>query len=82
MSESTKIAIHNIGGYPNLKSVILPIVVNAEYFYDGCYTVFAEEFRGYCNNERMPDANNGKGLSHSFYHEGSYKVLLDNKDKL
>jgi hypothetical protein len=70
-----KIALRNISGYPNLKSVVLPIVVKARYFYEGCYTVYAEEFRAYLTEERMPCANAGRGLSHSFYDSSKYRVL-------
>ena len=70
-----KLAIYGIGGYPNLRGVILPIVVNAQLSYEGCYSVYAEEFRGHTTAEKMPEANQGRGLSHSFYDEDKFKVI-------
>jgi hypothetical protein len=71
-----RIALRNISGYPNLKSVVLPIVVKARYFYEGCYTVYAEEFRAYPINEHLTYANDGRGLSYSFYDSSKYKLLI------
>jgi hypothetical protein len=75
----TRIAIRNISGFDKLKNVLLPIVVNAKYFYEGCHLVYAEEFRAYVIDEKMPEANGGRGLLHSFYGEGKYKVVISEK---
>jgi hypothetical protein len=71
-----KIIIFGVSGYSGqLGNIVLPIVVNAKRAYEGAYSVFAEEFRGQITNERLPDSNDGKGLSFSFYDTGKYKVL-------
>lgn len=74
-----KIEILRTHGYSCLKDVALPITVNATEIYNGCFDVYGEEFRPYTTSERMPDANKGKGLLHSFYGEGSCRVLKENK---
>ena len=70
-----KIEILRTHGYQSLKSVALPITVSAQKAYDGCYEVYAEEFRPYGADEWKPEANDGKGLSFSFYSEGSFRVI-------
>ena len=69
-----QIEILRTHGYSCLKAVELPITVKAQKAYEGCYEVYGEEFRGHGVIDRMPEANGGKGLSHSFYSEGSFRV--------
>lgn len=74
-----KIEILSTHGYSCLKEVNLPIAVNAKEIYNGGFDAYGEEFRSHTTNERMPSANGGKGLLHSFYSEGSFRVLKENK---
>jgi len=62
-----RIAVGYIGGYPKLSCVMLPIAVNAKSMGDGHYSVLGEEFRESGFDEKMPEANNGKGLGYSVY---------------
>tara|TARA_R110000850_G_scaffold4741_2_gene20907 strand:+ start:2693 stop:2926 length:234 start_codon:yes stop_codon:yes gene_type:complete len=76
----TKIKILRTHGYSNLKSVELPITVNAQKAHESCYEVYAEEFRPYGAIEERPEANEGRGLYHSFYSEGSF-ILVSEENK-
>lgn len=75
-----QLVITSIGGYPKLNNMILPITVNAEYFYKGCYRVYAEEFRHNSKfrcAEWSREMNQGKGLSFSFFDENNYHLLTN-----
>jgi len=72
---SQRIVITSIGGFKQLKNLTLPITVNAEEIYKGCYRVFAVEFRAFLTGEFMSAASNGKGLAYSFCDVDNYHVL-------
>ena len=76
-----KIEILRSHGYPSLIGVKFPIIVEAKFAYEGCYDVYAEEFRAHTDSERMPESNDGRGLSHSFYSEGSFRVVNQGDSK-
>ena len=71
-----KLAISCVSGKKGLDKVVLPVVVNAELLYEGCYQVYSEEFRGYGIKEWYPEANQGRGLLYSFYDDSDYKIIL------
>ena len=70
----TQIIIKCIAGKPWLKSLELPVTVEAKHAYDDCYDVFAEEFRKFGIEDRMAESNDGKGLLNSFYDARQYEL--------